>query len=87
MSILFIHLGGDMMVSTKDVIAILDTKMVNVCDDTRRFLQAADGKGLVFRVESGQEKSIVITETRVFISPISSLTLKKRAGYITEVDG
>lgn len=84
---LFIHLGGDMMVSTKDVIAILDNKMVNVCDDTRRFVQAADAKGLVFRVESGQEKSIVITETRVFISPISSLTLKKRAGYITDVDG
>ncbi|MDI3256706.1 MAG: DUF370 domain-containing protein [Kyrpidia sp.] len=87
MAALFIHLGGDIMVSSKDVVAILDAKMVDVCEDTRQFLHVADEEGFVSRIEPGEGKSLVVTTKHVYISPISSLTLKKRAGYITDVDG
>ncbi|MBX6395567.1 MAG: DUF370 domain-containing protein [Alicyclobacillaceae bacterium] len=83
---MFIHLGGDIMVPAKEVIAILDAKMTEVCDDTRNFLHLADEDGFVVRIEPGEGKSLVITTRKVYISPISSLTLKKRAGYITDVD-
>ncbi len=68
---MFVHLGKDVVVPRGDIIMILDYR-------TNIKLQEADG--FVHNLaEEGKEKSCVITTKEIFISPISSVTLKKRA--------
>ena len=80
---MFIHLGGDVIVAKSDVIAIIDIKNAEEADATKEFLQVADDEGFIRSIsEKGKEKSFVITSKHVYISPISSMTLFKRAEHI-----
>lgn len=81
---MFLHLGSDVVVNTADVIAILDLDVTSTSKITREFLTVAEEEGFIVNVMPGDlPKSFVITEidreSRVFISPISSQTLLKRA--------
>jgi len=76
---LFLHLGGDVIVPKKDIVAILDIKSRS-SDITREFLKIADDEGFVVNIcQPGKEKTFVITNSEVYFSPISCTTLKKRA--------
>ncbi|MEW6425405.1 MAG: extracellular matrix regulator RemB [Bacillota bacterium] len=69
---MFLHLGKDVVVSKEDIIMILDYRT-----DIKTLL---DEEGFIRNLaEEGKEKSWVITSREVFISPISSSTLKRRA--------
>lgn len=69
---MFLHLGKDVVVSKGDVIMILDYRS--------NIKTLPNENGLIRNLaEQGKEKSWVITSRDVFISPISSSTLKKRA--------
>lgn len=83
---MFIHLGGDVMVPNKEVIAIFDLKMKDSSDSTKEFLHVAEEEGFVVVIDENDSKSFVVTNQKVYFSPISSLTLKKRAGFISELD-
>ncbi|ASS73547.1 DUF370 domain-containing protein [Tumebacillus algifaecis] len=83
---MFIHLGGDVMVQSKDVIAIFDLKMKYSSDSTKEFLNVADEEGFVVMIDENESKSFVVTSKKVYYSPISSLTLKKRAGFVSELE-
>ncbi len=80
---MFLHLGSDVVVNMADVIAILDLDVTSTSKITREFLTVAEEEGFVVNVSDDLPKSFVITEiereSRVFISPISSQTLLKRA--------
>ena len=81
---MFLHLGGDIVVNLNDVIAIFDLDVTSTSKTTREFLAVAEEEGFVINVsEEDLPKSFVIAETdktnKVFISPISSATLLKRA--------
>ena len=82
----FIHLGGDVMVQSKEVIAIFDLKMKYSSDSTKEFLDVADEEGFVVVIDQNESKSFVVTTRKVYYSPISSLTLKKRAGFVSELE-
>ncbi|GEN34698.1 extracellular matrix regulator RemB [Aneurinibacillus danicus] len=79
---MFIHLGGEMVVRAKDVIAILDYHMKQSSKITRQFLQKAEENGRIITLGSEQTKSYVVTKDKVYCSPISSLTLKRRANFL-----
>ncbi len=81
---MFLHLGGDTVVNLSDVIAICDLDVTSTSKTTREFLAVAEEEGFVVNVsQEDLPKSFVIAETnkksKVFISPISSATLLKRA--------
>ncbi len=80
---MFLHLGSDVVVNSKDVIAILDLDVTSTSKITREFLRVAEDEGFVVNVSEDLPKSFVIAEidkeSRVFVSPISSATLLKRA--------
>ena len=80
---MFLHLGSDVVVNMADVIAILDLDVTSTSKITREFLAVAEDEGFVVNVPGDLPKSFVITEidkkSRVFVSPISSATLLKRA--------
>ncbi|MFZ5816209.1 MAG: extracellular matrix regulator RemB [Bacillota bacterium] len=80
---MFLHVGTDVVVSLKRVIAILDLKSAGSTEATREFIEQLRSKKKVTDISAGEAKSLVLTESEAFLSPISSLTLKKRCDFLT----
>lgn len=77
---MFIHLGGSTLALSKEVVAIIDMKMAEKSISTLEFLQIAEDEGFTVDISNGKPKSFVITNDCVYLTPISSTTLYKRAG-------
>ena len=80
MRCVFIHIGGDEMVRLRDIIGIFDIHIKDSTDFAKLF-PGNDNKSPVTTVgpDSGEIKSVVLTDGHIYLSPISSLTLKRRA--------
>lgn len=84
---MFIHIGGDKVVLTKDVIMILDKSALNA-KDTSDFIQVAREEGFISDDDmpldktGKDQKSAIVLDRKILYSPISSVTLSKRANYI-----
>lgn len=81
--LMFLHIGGDYIVSIKDIIAIVDMEKSTISQDTRNFLKISDEEGFIIDViENEMPKSFIITQekhkSKIFLSPISTTTLYKR---------
>ncbi|MGB7603974.1 MAG: extracellular matrix/biofilm biosynthesis regulator RemA family protein [Lutisporaceae bacterium] len=86
---MFIHLGGDVVISLKDVISIMDIESSNISNTTKEFLSIAEEEGFIKKISEDQPKTFILTEkenkTIIYLSPISSVTLQKRAGFIDNI--
>ncbi|MDF2590629.1 MAG: hypothetical protein K0S75_95 [Clostridia bacterium] len=86
---MFIHLGGDIVISIKDVISIMDIESSNLSNTTKEFLSIADDEGFIRKISEDEPKSFILTEkdnkTIIYLSPISSVTLLKRANFIENI--
>ncbi len=86
---MYLHLGQDTVVRTSDVIAIFDMENTSVAKSTKSYLSQAQKKGYVVNVTLEMPKTFVVCEidgkTVVYISQISSATLKKRTGFIEDI--
>ncbi len=80
---MFLHLGGDVVIPVRDIIAVFDIETTTISKDTQEFLRIAEEEGFVETISAEIPKSFVITEkekkSRIILSPISSSTLIKRA--------
>lgn len=85
---MFLHLGENLVIPLKEVIAIFDIESANGID-TRHFLKIAEEDGFVHRINKEEPKSFVLTERKkksiIYLSPISSVTLVKRSGFVDEL--
>lgn len=83
---MFLHIGGDVVIPLKSIIAILDMDTTTVSKDSKNFIKVAEEEGFIVAIKSELPKSFIITEidkeSRVYLSPISSITLMKRTKYI-----
>jgi len=75
---MFLHLGGDIVVPKEEVIAIMNTQMMKKTEVNREFMQLAENDGFIEPI-AANAKALVITTKKIFLSPISSMTLKKRS--------
>lgn len=88
---MYLHLGQLTVVRTRDVVGIFDIENSSVAKSTKLYLAMAQKKGWVVNVSEEIPKSFVVCtdsdsgETRVYISQISSSTLRKRTGFIDEL--
>lgn len=86
---MFIHLGGDVVVPLKDIIAIMDIESSSISQNTKEFLQTAEDEGFIKRISNDNPKSFILSEkdnkTIIYLSPISSVTLQKRSGFIDNI--
>ena len=78
---MFLHLGGDVIVRVKDVVAIIDLETADA-PASKEYLQIAKDEGFLVDVSEGSPKSFVTTDQKVYLSPISSVTLKKRTAFV-----
>ncbi len=84
---MFLHLGGDTSVLLREVVGIFDLDSTKHSPATREFLEIAKDEGLIFVVGTEDKiKSFIITKEKVYYSPISSITLQKRALNILDLE-
>jgi len=75
----YLHLGGDVVVSFQDIIGIFDARLLEENEDNQRFMDMARSHSRIrSEVAKDERKSVVVTTTGVYTSAISSLTLQKR---------
>ncbi|TMW71995.1 extracellular matrix regulator RemB [Alteribacter natronophilus] len=83
---MFIHLGGDTVIRSKDVVAILDHQSRGMSQDNQEFLSENSSRKKVTEISADTIKSVVVTEEQIYLSPISSLTLKRRANATVDLE-
>lgn len=81
---MFLHLGADIVVKKEDIIAIMDMETSSLSKITKEFLKNEQRNGNVINVDvENLPKSYVLVsynkEKRLYISPIATSTLLKRA--------
>jgi len=85
---MFLHIGENVVIPLSEVIAIFDINSTSGTD-TRNFLKIAEEEGFVTKITDDPPKSFILTERNkksiIYLSPISSLTLVKRTGFINEL--
>ncbi len=76
---MYLHLGGDVVVSFQEIIGIFDARLLEGSGDNQRFMDVARSHSRIrSEVPKDDRKSVVVTTTGVYTSAISSLTLQKR---------
>lgn len=75
----FVHLGGDVVVATRDVVAIIDVSAAGNHPAAARALETARRSHGYRELEGGKVKALVVTTKGTFGSPISPGTLRRRA--------
>lgn len=79
---MYLHLGEETVVRMKDIIGIFDIENTSISKHTKDFLAGSEKGGRVVTVSYEMPKSFVVCEDdgkeRVYISQISTATLKKR---------
>lgn len=73
---MYVHIGGDMMVRSSDLIAIIEKETVEDSYEIQLFLDR--NKHRMIELANGCYKSLVITVQHIYLSPIASVTIKKR---------
>lgn len=77
---MYVHLGEDILVRTCDIIAILDKETVKSSEYIKELLER--NRKNVVHLTKGSFKSVIITESNVYYSPLASGTLKKRSSKL-----
>ena len=80
---MYIHLGGDKIIRSSELIAILDVAGDKPSNQDKMFFTHAEQEKAVEKIGDEDAKSLVVTEMKLYYSPISSSTLKKRAKHFS----
>lgn len=80
---MYLHLGNDYLINTKDLIGIFDIENSSTSKNTKNYLNFASKNNMVVNVSYEMPKSFVVCldedfNERVYITQISCATLKKR---------
>ena len=75
---MFLFLGGETTVSSKDIIGIFDIEECSVSRTTADYLNACQKKGQVIYVSQDMPKSFVVCEDKTYISNVSNDTINRR---------
>lgn len=81
---MYIHIGEEVLVRAKDIVAILDKGSANTSDYIQEFLQLNQND--TENLAKGAFKSIVITKEKIYLSPLASSTLLKRSMQLYVMD-
>ncbi|WP_175637934.1 extracellular matrix regulator RemB [Metabacillus schmidteae] len=81
---MYIHLGDNHVVPSKEVVMILDRQSSQESAIVDEFFKKQQDK--IVQLASNDAKSIIITLDKIYFSPLSSSTLKKRAHVAFDID-
>lgn len=83
---MYLHLGDDIIISGEKIIAIINLDEP-IADDLKDIIEGADlDKNLLTISKNDKKKALVLCDDRHYLSPISSITLFKRAIHFGKED-
>jgi len=75
----YLHIGADASVATRDVVAIINGRVMAFSPVNREFIGLAESQRRVFRSQEGDFGSVVVTATAVYLTPTTPATLVRWA--------
>ena len=75
---MYIHLGENTVITDEKIIGIFDMDTSTVNKATRDYLSAAEKNGKIVYVNFELPKSFIVTDDKIYVSPINTSTLNKR---------
>ncbi|WP_188456205.1 extracellular matrix regulator RemB [Virgibacillus oceani] len=81
---MFIHIGNDTVIQSKDVISIIDRNVITSSSIMEEMMANA-AKNNQIRGPVDESKSVVITSDLIYYSSLSVPTLKKRTSMISMI--
>jgi len=82
---MFIHVGEEHVISSDEIIAIIDYSLVSSSTINDELLLALNEKESVIVTDETLTKSVVFTADSVYYSPLSVLTLRKRSSVLSTI--
>lgn len=81
---MYLHLGNNYIISNQNIIAILNLNPP-LNEDIKDIMEIARSERKLVNIsEKGKNKALILCDDKVYLSPISSNTLYKRASHFTE---
>lgn len=78
---MYINIGEEFVLQTQDITGIFDMDKTTVNKVTRDFLAKAQKENRVVLTSYDLPKSFIIAKDKIYISPLNTSTLLKRAGW------
>ncbi len=75
---MYVHLGADVSIPAHWIIGIFDLDQLAPAGATADFMKAAEEGGRLDWMTAEVPRSLVVTVDRVFLSPVSTATLRNR---------
>ncbi|MCP3026923.1 extracellular matrix regulator RemB [Halobacillus sp. A5] len=83
---MFIHIGDDHVIQSKDVVSIIDHTLLSSSSIIEEMIFNQRKNKRVVETDENEAKAIVITKDYIYFSPLSVYTLKKRANMMTSLN-
>ncbi|WP_099158964.1 extracellular matrix regulator RemB [Virgibacillus ndiopensis] len=81
---MFIHIGNDTVIQSKDVISIIDRNVISSSSIMEEMMTNAEKNNMV-KGPIDDSKSVVITNDQIYYSSLSVPTLKKRTSMMSMI--
>lgn len=83
---MYIHLGGNVLVSSQDLLYIFDVKTFHQSKVNRKLLEKMEKAGRVVTLEKGISRSVIFIQRKnqpikIYYSPITPFTLLRRTNH------
>lgn len=78
---MYINIGEDFVLKTEYITGIFDMDKTTVNKATRDFLAKAQKENRVVLTSYELPKSFIVAKDKIYISPLNTSTLLKRAGW------
>ncbi|MGM8212873.1 extracellular matrix regulator RemB [Virgibacillus sp. W0430] len=82
---MFVHIGNDYVLQSKDIISIIDRNLIQSSSIIKEMMQVARERRKI-KGTKREAKSIVITDDFIYYSTLSIPTLKKRSSMISTIN-
>ncbi|WP_017471604.1 extracellular matrix regulator RemB [Amphibacillus jilinensis] len=80
---MFIHIGDDQVIRSDQIIVMIDQQYVASSSINEEMIEHQEEVEDMPQLDHDLTKSIIITKDHVYYSPLSILTLRKRASMIS----
>ncbi|MBP5416663.1 MAG: DUF370 domain-containing protein [Clostridiales bacterium] len=84
---MFVHIGGEYTILIDSIIGLVNLETVQASSDVNAFLRQQEEENILEYVSEEIPRSLILTDERVYISPISVTTLKKRIDNADKMPG
>lgn len=87
---MFVHIGSHISLKSENIIGIFDLDTSTTSKYTKEFLKVAEEEGFIETINTDLPVSFILAEvnknSKVYLSSVAPLTLKKRLYFYQDVD-